>query len=165
MSKIIKKVIVSLSIFSMIFCTSNIVSEKTVYASDKKATINTKNLGPVTGRDTVYQIIVDRFYDGDKSNNKISKDNIFDDKDNDGSGDGKDLRLYQGGDFKGIIKKIPYLKKMGVTAVWISAPYENRDSAIEDKQNDGSIDIWSSFHGYHPRNYFATNKHFGTMVD
>lgn len=73
----------------------------------------------------MYQIIVDRSYDGDKSNNKISKDNIFDDKDNDGSGDGKDLKLYQGEDFKGIIKKIPYLKEMGVTAVWISAPYLN----------------------------------------
>ena len=27
----------------------------------------------------------------------------------------------------------------------------------------GSINRWTSFHGYHVRNYFATNKHFGTL--
>lgn len=79
----------------------------------------------------------------------------------DGTGD--DLKLYQGGDWAGIIEKIPYLKGMGVTAVWISAPYENRDTEIIDYQSDGSYDRWTSFHGYHVRNYFATNKHFGTL--
>ena len=52
---------------------------------------------------------------------------------------------------------------MGVTAVWISAPYENRDTEILDYKADGSYDRWTSFHGYHVRNYFATNKHFGTL--
>ena len=52
---------------------------------------------------------------------------------------------------------------MGVTAVWISAPYENRDTESIDYQSDGSYDRWTSFHGYHVRNYFATNKHFGTL--
>lgn len=79
----------------------------------------------------------------------------------DGTGD--DLKLYQGGDWAGIIDKIPYLKGMGVTAVWISAPYENRDTEILDYKADGSYDRWTSFHGYHVRNYFATNKHFGTL--
>lgn len=50
-----------------------------------------------------------------------------------------------------------------MTAVWISAPYENRDTEIIDYQSDGSYDRWTSFHGYHVRNYFATNKHFGTL--
>lgn len=115
-------------------------------------------LGPVTSKDVVYQIITDRFYDGDPTNNVPAG---FDPTLFDGTGD--DLKLYQGGDWAGIIDKIPYLKGMGVTAVWISAPYENRDTEILDYKADGSYDRWTSFHGYHVRNYFATNKHFGTL--
>lgn len=119
---------------------------------------NDDGLGPVTSKDVIYQIITDRFYDGDTSNNIPAG---FDATLYDGTGD--DLKLYQGGDWAGIIEKIPYLKGMGVTAVWISAPYENRDTEIIDYQDDGSYDRWTSFHGYHVRNYFATNKHFGTL--
>lgn len=118
----------------------------------------TPTLGPVTSKDVVYQIITDRFYDGDTANNTPAG---FDPTLYDGTG--SDLKLYQGGDWSGIIQKIPYLKGMGVTAVWISAPYENRDTEIIDYQKDGSYDRWTSFHGYHVRNYFATNKHFGTL--
>jgi len=127
--------------------------------------VEAQPLGPVTPKDVVYQIITDRFYDGNTSNNVPSSAELFDDANGDNIGDGNDLKLYQGGDFQGIIDKIPYLKNMGVTAVWISAPYENRDTKIEDKQADGSYDIWTSFHGYHVRNYFATNEHFGTMQE
>ena len=125
----------------------------TVFAQE---TVN--DLGPVSSKDVIYQIITDRFYDGDSTNNIPVgfSSNLYD-------GTGADLKLYQGGDWDGIVQKIPYLKGMGVTAVWISAPYENRDTAIIDYQNDGSYDTWTSFHGYHVRNYFATNKHFGTL--
>lgn len=58
----------------MVFCTCNIIEEKTVDVVDKKDTIKTNNLGQVTEMDTVYQIIVDRHYGWDKYNNKISKD-------------------------------------------------------------------------------------------
>lgn len=117
-----------------------------------------QSIGPVTSKDTIYQIITDRFVDGNISNNIPDK---FDKKLFDGLG--RDLKLYQGGDWQGIIDKIPYLKGMGITAVWISAPYENRDSEIIDYQSNGSVDSWTSFHGYHVRNYFVTNKHFGTL--
>lgn len=118
------------------------------------------NLGPITPQDTIYQIVTDRFYDGDLSNNipEGFDSTLFD-------GTGEDLKLYQGGDFAGIKEQIPYLKNMGITAVWISAPYSNRDTEIIDYQSDGSIDRWTSFHGYHARNYFETNKHFGTMME
>ncbi|BCP64302.1 putative cyclomaltodextrin glucanotransferase [Streptococcus parasuis] len=116
------------------------------------------SIGPVTSKDTIYQIITDRFVDGNKDNNIPTgfDQSLFD-------GSGSDLKLYQGGDWQGIIDKIPYLKGMGITAVWISAPYSNRDDEIIDYQADGSLNRWTSFHGYHVRNYFATNKHFGTL--
>jgi hypothetical protein len=72
---------------------------------------------------------------------------------------GRDRRQGQ----QGIIDKITYLKNMGVTAVWISAPYRNRDTEILDYQSGGGVNPWTSFHGYHVRNYFATNRHFGLM--
>lgn len=122
---------------------------------------------PVTPRDVVYQIITDRFVDGNTTNNVPSgfDGTLFDDPDLNGRGNGDDLKLYQGGDWQGIVDKIPYLKNMGVTTVWISAPYANRDTEILDFQGGGGVDRWTSFHGYHVRNYFATNRHFGQMQD
>lgn len=124
------------------------------------AAVSQTALGPVTGKDVVYQILTDRFYDGDASNNipSGSPAQIFD-------GSGNDLKLYQGGDFDGIVAKIPYLQNMGITAVWISAPYANRDTPIIDYQTDGGQLVWSSYHGYHASNYFRTNEHFGDMKD
>ena len=60
--------------------------------------------------DRIYMIVTDRFYDGDPDNNGIL---------------GREYRpgnlsFYQGGDWKGMIQKLPYIKKMGFTAIWIS---------------------------------------------
>jgi glycosidase len=123
------------------------------------AATSTGAIGPVTPKDVVYQIITDRFVNGDTTNDTPAgfDPTLFD-------GTGTDLKLYQGGDWQGIINKITYLKNMGITAVWISAPYENRDTEIDDFHPGGPTDRWTSFHGYHVRNYFATNKHFGLLA-
>lgn len=76
------------------------------------STLNEDYLGPVTSKDVIYQIITDRFYDGDTSNNVPDG---FDASLYDGTG--TDIRMYQGGDWQGIIDKIPYLQSMGITAV------------------------------------------------
>ncbi len=146
MKKRLLKTVKQLGVLSLL------VSPSLVFAEE--------SLGPVNSKDVVYQILTDRFYDGDSSNNipTGSPAQIFD-------GTGADVKLYQGGDFKGITAKIPYLKNMGITAVWISAPYANRDEAIVDHQSDGSQDVWSSYHGYHASNYYKTNAHFGGMKD
>ena len=145
----LKKLTIVLLILAMLFT----LTSNAVWYQD-----SVDDLGPVTSKDVIYQIITDRFYDGDSSNNVPAgfDADLYD-------GTGIDLKLYQGGDWSGIIEKIPYLKKMGVTAVWISAPYENRNSEIIDYKSDGKYDTWTSFHGYHVRNYFATNQHFGTL--
>lgn len=149
-----KGIVITLTVASVIAMTP--VSSLRADASGTKS--YEESLDPVNSKDVIYQIITDRFVDGDKSNNVPEgfKSSLYD-------GTGKDLKLYQGGDWKGIIDKIPYLKAMGITAVWVSAPYENRDDEIIDYQKDGSINKWTSFHGYHVRNYFATNKHFGKL--
>lgn len=141
------------SLFLVALLGTQVIVPIPVYASQSEA-----DLGPVTSKDVIYQIITDRFYDGEEENNipEGFDATLFD-------GTGTDLKLYQGGDWQGIIEKIPYLKGMGITAVWISAPYENRDDEILDYQSDGSLNRWTSFHGYHVRNYFATNEHFGDL--
>lgn len=109
----------------------------------------TRNNIDYTG-DVIYQIITDRFVDGDPSNNPpaplYSKDCVL-------------SHLYCGGDWKGIESKIVdgYFSGMGVSALLISVPVENlmvlvpRDSA--------------SYHGYWPRDLKRPNPAFGSMDD
>lgn len=62
--------------------------------------------------ETIYFVITDRFVDGDSGNNNIWGDEyIF-----------GNLRYYQGGDFKGLIENLDYIKDMGFTAIWITPP-------------------------------------------
>ncbi|KHD44749.1 alpha-amylase family glycosyl hydrolase [Streptococcus hongkongensis] len=99
--------------------------------------------------DTVYQIVTDRFHDGDVTNNVISE--VF---------DKHDPKKYHGGDWQGIIKKIQdgYLTGMGVSAIWISSPVENSDRI--DPSNESA-----AYHGYWGKDFFRTNKHFGTEAE
>ena len=62
----------------------------------------------------VYQMMVDRFADGDLSNDQ----NI----------DPAGLARYQGGDWQGVIDHLDYLKALGVTAVWVSPVVRNVDT-------------------------------------
>lgn len=101
-------------------------------------------------KDIIYQIITDRFDDGDSSNNPSG--NIF-------SPNCTDLHKYCGGDWQGIIDKIKngYLTDLGVTALWISQPVEN----IYALHPNG----YTSYHGYWSRDYKRTNPFYGGFSD
>ncbi|MFP3473128.1 alpha-amylase, partial [Micrococcus sp. SIMBA_144] len=75
-----------------------------VFAQSNDNNINTVDYS----QDVIYQVVTDRFYDGDPSNNPTGE--IF-------SSDCSDLHKYCGGDWKGIIDKINdgYLTNMGIT--------------------------------------------------
>ena len=98
---------------------------------------------------TIYQIVTDRFVDGDPSNNPSGE--IFDPANN---------RKYHGGDWQGICEKIEdgYLTNMGISAIWISSPVEN---IMSIDPSNGS----ASYHGYWARDFFRPNPAFGTMDD
>lgn len=95
-------------------------------------------------RDTVmYFAMVDRFADGDGSSMPVS-----------GVSDG-DARTgpsgqYEGGDLAGATARLPYLADLGVTALWLSAPYENRDSAGAAIDPGSDPHTYSGYHGYWP---------------
>ncbi len=88
----------------------------------------------------IYQIIIDRFADGDISNNY----NV----------DKTDLTAWQGGDYQGVIDKIPYLKKLGITAVWISP-------VVKNVEEDAGI---GGYHGYWTQDFMSVNPHFGDLA-
>ncbi|PIE16418.1 MAG: hypothetical protein CSA66_07365 [Proteobacteria bacterium] len=91
-------------------------------------------------RDTVmYFVFVDRFYDSDGQAYEVDGAHVMD-------GQGASAQ-YEGGDFNGVKASLPYLADLGVSAIWLTAPFDGRDTTgpgIGD-----NID-YSGYHGYWP---------------
>jgi len=92
-------------------------------------------------RQTVYQIITDRFFDGDPANNNA--DGNYDPAGHKGTS-------VHGGDFKGIEDKLDYIKALGATAIWISPVVLNARG---------------EFHGYAGMDFYKVDPHWGTLAD
>jgi len=103
--------------------------------------------------DIVYFILIDRFHDGDPSNNDggVPESHWMWDGVNPEA-----LKTYQGGDLVGIIKRLDYLRSMGVTTLWISPFLDNSNTDYVG---------WWPYHGYHPIDFKAVDEHFGTLED
>jgi neopullulanase len=99
----------------------------------------------ITRDDVIYLIMPDRFADGDPANNQPSGAAV-------GTYDRSVAKTYHGGDLKGIQEHLPYLKDLGVTALWLTPIYDNDDST-------------SDYHGYGAVDEYAVEDHFGTMKD
>jgi len=59
---------------------------------------------------------------------------------------------WQGGTIKGLTSKLGYLRRLGVTALWVSPPF--RQVAFEP-----------SYHGYGVQNFLDVDPHFGTREE
>jgi glycosidase len=99
----------------------------------------------ITCDDVIYLIMPDRFSDGSTGNNapKSAAPGTF---------DRNAPRAYHGGDLKGIREHLPYLKDLGVTAIWTTPLYENAAAS-------------SDYHGYGAVDEYAVDPHLGTMQD
>jgi glycosidase/sugar phosphate permease len=97
-------------------------------------------------RDVIYQIMIDRFVDGDPANNNPPQSPRQYDPSH------TNWQQYWGGDLEGIRQKVPYLAGLGVTAIWISPPADNINKAIGRT---------ASFHGYEARDFMRIEEHFG----
>ena len=104
--------------------------------------------------DVMYLIMIDRFADGDPSNN--------DPPQSPGLYDRTNKFFYHGGDLQGVIDHLPYLKDLGVTALWLTPWYDNYDrvNQIELKENNPS----TGFHGYNPQDFYGVEEHFGNLA-
>ncbi|CAN5182003.1 hypothetical protein BH11PAT4_BH11PAT4_3600 [soil metagenome] len=90
----------------------------------------------LTQDDVIYFIVTDRFSNGDSEN-----DQDVDLSNPDG---------YHGGDFQGIIDRIPYLQHLGITALWITPVFEN--SHLPQHGHFG-------YHGYWPFDFDKVDPH------
>ncbi|MBI5537668.1 MAG: hypothetical protein HY898_33400 [Deltaproteobacteria bacterium] len=110
---------------------------------------------PPTGYDwrdaVMYFAFVDRFVDGDASNNGTAVPGV-DPKAN-----------YQGGDWAGVLQKINdgYFTDLGINTLWLTVPMDNPEAmGIGD---DGKP--YSAYHGYWPSDLTKTEERFGSMVE
>lgn len=126
-------------------------AEKTTYAQYTAEDAIDADDKPDLRGESVYEIMVDRFYDGDPANNATGK--AFRNTEN--SED--DFRYMHGGDWQGIIDKIGYIKGMGYTAIWISPV---GDPQLWGMPADGRQ--WpTAYHGYNVYDPNRANRYFG----
>ncbi len=64
---------------------------------------------------------------------------------------------YKGGDWQGVIDRLDYLESLGVTAIWLTAPWDNADGAWA---GDCGVTL-SGYHGYWPSSDRNFESHFG----
>lgn len=100
--------------------------------------------------ETMYFVFLDRFSDGDSANNTGNNAQTY-------SADRSDYKKYFGGDIKGLLGKLDYLKDMGITSIWITPPVNN----VDQLNKDGS----AGYHGYWGRDFFQVDEHLGTIDD
>ena len=87
----------------------------------------------------VYQILTDRFWDGDPANNNAE-----------GSFDPATGNRTHGGDFAGLTARLDYLEGLGVGAIWISPVYLN---------------AYGEYHGYAARDFYGISSQFGGLSE
>jgi len=103
--------------------------------------------------DVIYLIMPDRFANGDASNDDpaISR----------GLFDRANSHSYHGGDLQGVIDHLPYLRSLGVTAIWMTPIYDNTNAPNQQQAVGGKA--ISDYHGYGTTDYYGVEEHFGTM--
>ncbi|HEY9619081.1 MAG TPA: alpha-amylase family glycosyl hydrolase [Crinalium sp.] len=95
-------------------------------------------------QETIYFIVVDRFYDGDPENSEGPNPELYDEN-------REDWGKYWGGDLQGIIDKLDYLKNMGVTAVWLTPLFEQVEELFVEQ---------AAIHGYWTKDFKRINPRF-----
>ena len=105
--------------------------------------------------DVIYLIMPDRFADGDTTNDDPAV--------SPGLLDRKNLHRYHGGDLAGVQAKLPYLKELGITAIWLTPVFDNTN-VIDHKEVYGG-DPTTAYHGYHAIDFYGVDEHFGSVDD
>ncbi|MFZ4412656.1 MAG: alpha-amylase family glycosyl hydrolase, partial [Bacteroidales bacterium] len=101
----------------------------------------------------LYNVFVDRFYNGDKSNDRPVKDSLILPRAN-----------YLGGDIKGVENKISenYFNNLGVNTLWLSPIVKNPETAFGEWKKPYSK--FSAYHGYWPISFTEIDNRFGNSA-
>lgn len=92
----------------------------------------------VVEEEIIYNIMVDRFNNGNQSSESQTEVNV------------DDPNAYQGGDIQGIILMLDALQEIGVTTISLSPLMANADNG---------------YHGYWIEDFYSIEEQFGTMED
>jgi cyclomaltodextrin glucanotransferase len=95
-------------------------------------------------QETIYFLVVDRFFDGDPNNSEGPNPELYDPS-------AQEWGKYWGGDLQGVIEKLDYLKCLGVTAIWLTPLFEQ----IEDLFIESA-----AIHGYWTKDFKRLNPRF-----
>ncbi|MEE4544158.1 pullulanase-type alpha-1,6-glucosidase [Streptomyces sp. V4-01] len=106
-------------------------------------------------REQFYFVMPDRFANGDPGNDRGglpggSTTTGF---------DPTDKGFYQGGDLKGLTRRLDYIKGLGTTAIWMAPIFKNRP--VQGTGKDAS----AGYHGYWITDFTQVDPHFGTNDD
>lgn len=100
------------------------------------------------GAESVYQIMVDRFNDGDSSNNFAL---VSDEQRHATLNRYRDLPFYHhGGDIKGVTDRLDYLSDLGVSTIWLTPVLLNSAG---------------DYHGYCTTDFTQIDPNYGTKQD
>jgi glycosidase len=96
----------------------------------------------VTNKDLIYLIMPDRFANGDAKNDSVAgmRETAV---------ERSKMFSRHGGDLKGIIDHLDYLKDLGVTAIWLTPAIENDEPS-------------ASYHGYAVTDHYKIDPRYGT---
>ncbi len=106
-------------------------------------------------RDQFYFVLPDRFANGDTSNDRGG---LTGSRTATGF-DPADKGFYQGGDLKGLTKKLDYIKGLGTTAIWMAPIFKNQP--VQGTGDQAS----AGYHGYWITDFTQVDPHFGTNAD
>ena len=105
--------------------------------------------------ETVYFVLPDRFDDADPKNDKggLKGDRLKTGYDPTSKG------FYHGGDIKGLIRRLDYIKGLGATALWVGPIFKNKP--VQGPKGQES----AGYHGYWITDFTRVDPHFGTNAD
>lgn len=109
---------------------------------------------PAAG-EVVYFLLTDRFENGDPANDRggLKGDRLQTGFDPAAKG------FYHGGDLKGLIARLDYIKGMGATAVWVGPVFKNKPVQGAPGQES------AGYHGYWITDFTRVDPHFGSNAD
>ena len=109
---------------------------------------------PVTD-ENFYFVMADRFANGNPANDRGGlpggpRDHGF---------DPTHKGFYHGGDLRGIINQLDYIKDLGTTAIWLTPSFKNRPVQGSDPY------VSAAYHGYWITDFTQIDPHLGTNED
>ena len=107
----------------------------------------------ISANDVIYLIMIDRFSDGDPGNDSPADAPPE-------ANDRHNPRAFHGGDLRGIINHLPYLKDLGVTAIWLT-PWQDNWNGVNRCDKPWCPNTY--YHGYHTIDYYAVEDRFGDL--